>query len=110
MHLITQNSFRVACSTVALAFITASAATAQSRAVLPAGRVIIVRTTAPLQHAPAQAGQTCDTPVGERTGADDATANHPGAPSHANSRAATGCSVRVQSPTVGEVNASVFAP
>ena len=73
MHLITQNSFRVACSTVALAFITASAATAQSRVVLPAGSVIIVRTTTPLQSASAQAGQTFETTVEESIGVDEFT-------------------------------------
>ncbi len=73
MHLRTPNSFRVASSTVALAFITASAATAQSRVVLPAGSVIIVRTTAPLQSASAQAGQTFETTVEESIGVDEFT-------------------------------------
>lgn len=73
MHLRTPNPFRVACSTVALAFIAASAATAQSRVVLPAGSVIIVRTTAPLQSASAQAGQTFETTVEESIGVDEFT-------------------------------------
>lgn len=73
MHLRTPNSFRVACSTVALAFIAASAASAQSRVVLPAGSVIIVRTTAPLQSASAQAGQTFETTVEESIGVDEFT-------------------------------------
>ena len=73
MHLRTPTSFRVACSTVALAFIAATAASAQSRVVLPAGSVIIVRTTAPLQSASAQAGQTFETTVDESIGVDEFT-------------------------------------
>jgi len=47
-----------------------SPANAQSR-VLPAGSVIIVRTTAPLQSATAQAGQTFETTVDENVGVDE---------------------------------------
>ena len=44
-----------------LAFLAASAASAQSRVVLPAGSVIIVSTTTPLQSASARTGQTFQT-------------------------------------------------
>ena len=44
---------------------------AQSRLVLPAGSVIIVRTTTPLQSASAQAGQTFETTVSEAVGVDE---------------------------------------
>src|SRR5882672_1105496 len=56
-----------------LAFLAASAASAQSRVVLPAGSVIIVRTTAPLQSASARTGQTFDTNVEESVGVDEFT-------------------------------------
>jgi peptidoglycan hydrolase-like protein with peptidoglycan-binding domain len=56
-----------------LAFLAASAASAQSRVVLPAGSVIIVRTTAPLQSASAKTGQTFDTNVEESVGVDEFT-------------------------------------
>jgi peptidoglycan hydrolase-like protein with peptidoglycan-binding domain len=58
---------------IALAFLAASAASAQSRVVLPAGSVIIVRTTTPLQSASARAGQTFDTNVEESVGVDEFT-------------------------------------
>ena len=51
----------------------ASAASAQSRVVLPAGSVIIVRTTTPLQSATAKTGQTFDTNVEESIGVDEFT-------------------------------------
>jgi peptidoglycan hydrolase-like protein with peptidoglycan-binding domain len=60
-------------SAVGLAFLAASAASAQSRVVLPAGSVIIVRTTAPLQSASAKSGQTFDTNVEESVGVDEFT-------------------------------------
>lgn len=60
-------------SAVGLAFLAASAASAQSRVVLPAGSVIIVRTTAPLQSASARTGQTFDTNVEESVGVDEFT-------------------------------------
>ena len=44
---------------------------AQSRVMLPAGSVIIVRTTTPLQSATAQPGQTFETNVEESVGVDD---------------------------------------
>ena len=58
---------------IALAFVAASAASAQSRIVLPAGSVIIVRTTAPLQSASAKSGQTFETNVEESVGVDEYT-------------------------------------
>ena len=45
--------------------------TAQSRMVLPAGSVIIVKTTSPLQSASAQSGQTFETTVSETVGLDE---------------------------------------
>ena len=58
---------------LALGLAAASAASAQSRVVLPAGSVIIVRTTTPLQSATAKAGQTFDTNVEESIGVDEFT-------------------------------------
>jgi len=58
---------------LALGLVAASAASAQSRVVLPAGSVIIVRTTTPLQSATAKAGQTFDTNVEESIGVDEFT-------------------------------------
>jgi peptidoglycan hydrolase-like protein with peptidoglycan-binding domain len=56
----------------ALALVLATAPTAaQSRVVLPAGSVILVRTTAPLQSASAQAGQTFEATVSETVGVDE---------------------------------------
>ncbi|MEO7181207.1 MAG: peptidoglycan-binding domain-containing protein [Gemmatimonadaceae bacterium] len=59
-------------SSVALALLatTATVATAQSRVVLPAGSVILVRTTTPLQSASAQTGQSFETTVMENVGVD----------------------------------------
>jgi hypothetical protein len=62
-----------AASSLALAFIAASSASAQSRVVLPAGTVIIVRTTAPLQSASARSGQTFETNVEGSIGVDEYT-------------------------------------
>ena len=64
---------RYAASSLALAFVAASAASAQSRVVLPAGTVIIVRTTAPLQSASARSGQTFETNVEGSVGVDEYT-------------------------------------
>ena len=58
---------------LALGLAAASAASAQSRVVLPAGSVIIVRTTTPLQSATAKSGQTFDTNVEESIGVDEFT-------------------------------------
>jgi len=44
---------------------------AQSRVVLPAGSVILVRTTTPLQSATAQTGQSFETTVSETVGVDE---------------------------------------
>lgn len=44
---------------------------AQGRVVLPAGSVIVVRTTSPLQSASAQSGQTFETTVSETVGIDE---------------------------------------
>lgn len=61
-------------SSIALAFLAASSASAQSRVVLPAGTVIIVRTTTPLQSATARTGDTFNTDVEEAVGVDEYTA------------------------------------
>ncbi len=58
---------------LALAFIAASAVSAQSRVVLPAGSVVLVRTNTPLQSASAQTGQTFETNVEEDVGVDEYT-------------------------------------
>jgi hypothetical protein len=58
---------------LALAFVAAPAASAQSRIVLPAGSVIIVRTTSPLESTTAKAGQTFETTVEEAVGVDEYT-------------------------------------
>jgi hypothetical protein len=63
----------MAVSSLALAFVAASAVSAQSRVVLPAGTVIIVRTTAPLQSASARSGQTFETNVEGSVGVDEYT-------------------------------------
>jgi Putative peptidoglycan binding domain len=62
---------RHASLSLVLAVATASSIHAQSRIVLPAGTVIIVRTTTPLQSATAQAGQTFETTVDESVGVDE---------------------------------------
>jgi peptidoglycan hydrolase-like protein with peptidoglycan-binding domain len=71
-HTSLEATRRIACS-IALAVLAASAASAQSRVVLPAGSVIIVRTTTPLQSASARTGQTFDTNVEESVGIDEFT-------------------------------------
>ncbi|HEX9083247.1 MAG TPA: peptidoglycan-binding domain-containing protein [Gemmatimonadaceae bacterium] len=73
MRFIRPNKYRIAVSSLALAFVAASAASAQSRVVLPAGSVIIVRTTTPLQSASARTGQTFETNVDESVGVDEYT-------------------------------------
>lgn len=55
---------------IALAFVATSAASAQSRVVLPAGSVILVRTTTALESSTAKAGQTFETTVTEGIGVD----------------------------------------
>ena len=54
-------------------FAVSTAASAQSRVVLPAGTVIIARTTSPLQSASARSGQTFEANVEESIGVDDYT-------------------------------------
>ena len=77
MHDMSIGGSRRTSWTVALALIaastTASTAQAQSRVVLPAGSVILVRTTTPLQSASAQNGQTFETTVVENVGVDEYT-------------------------------------
>jgi len=73
MNDIKLHRFRKTALGVALAFVSASAASAQSRVVLPAGSVIIVRTTAPLQSATAKSGQTFETNVEGSVGVDEYT-------------------------------------
>jgi hypothetical protein len=57
----------------AASLLIASTASAQGRLVLPAGSVILVRTTTALQSATAQNGQTFETTVGESVGVDEYT-------------------------------------
>ena len=56
-----------------LGLATAAVASAQSRIVLPAGTVILVRTTTPLQSATAKTGQTFETVVDEGISVDEMT-------------------------------------
>jgi peptidoglycan hydrolase-like protein with peptidoglycan-binding domain len=73
MRLTTQLKSRRTLGAFALAFLAASSAAAQNRVVVPAGSVILVRTTAPLQSASARAGQTFETTVEETVGLDEYT-------------------------------------
>lgn len=65
--------FRTAAVGIGFALAASATASAQSRVVLPAGSVIIVRTTAPLQSATARAGQIFETSVEESIGIDEYT-------------------------------------
>jgi hypothetical protein len=56
---------------IALAIVTASGASAQSRVVIPAGSVILVRTTTPLESSTAKVGQTFETTVEESVGVNE---------------------------------------
>ena len=56
---------------VVFALVAAAPLAAQSRLVLPAGSVIVVKTTSPLQSATAQSGQTFETTVSETVGLDE---------------------------------------
>jgi peptidoglycan hydrolase-like protein with peptidoglycan-binding domain len=69
----TVSARRSASWSLALAFVAASAASGQIRTVLPAGSVIIVRTTGPLESASARSGQTFETNVNESVGVDEYT-------------------------------------
>ena len=73
MHVISLAGSRRTLGSIALALAAISTASAQSRIVLPAGSVIIVRTTAPLLSATARAGQTFETTVEEAVGIDEYT-------------------------------------
>ena len=59
---------------IALALTAVSAVSAQSRVVLPAGSVVIVRTTNALQSAAVSTGQTFETTVDQSVGVDEYTA------------------------------------
>jgi len=67
------NRLRSGVAALALALVATSAASAQSRVVLPAGSVIIVRTNEALQSASARPGQTFLTNVEESIGVDEFT-------------------------------------
>ena len=67
------TTVRLTSLSLVLAFASASTTAAQSRVVLPAGSVVLVRTTTPLQSASAQVGQTFDTNVEESIGVDEYT-------------------------------------
>jgi len=73
MHILPLKRYRMTLWSLPLAFFAVSTATAQSRVVLPAGSVIIVRTTAPLQSASARTGQTFETNVEGSVGVDEFT-------------------------------------
>ncbi|MFL5545501.1 MAG: peptidoglycan-binding domain-containing protein [Gemmatimonadaceae bacterium] len=74
MNILPLNRTRTALASVALASLVAASPTvAQSRVVLPAGTVIIVRTTSPLQSATAKTGDTFETTVEETIGVDEYT-------------------------------------
>ena len=68
MNSIPLEKSRRTLASIALALLAASTAAAQSRIVVPAGTVIIVRTTSPLQSASAKTGDTFDTNVEESVG------------------------------------------
>ena len=73
MRPIRPNRYRTAAWSLALAFVAATTASAQSRVVLPAGSVIIVRTNTALQSASARTGETFETNVDESVGIDEYT-------------------------------------
>jgi len=73
MRTIRHYRYQAAAWGLALACFAASAASAQSRVVLPAGSVIIVRTNTPLQSASARTGETFETNVDESVGIDEYT-------------------------------------
>jgi len=68
------KKFRTTIWSAALALVAVSAASAQSRVVLPAGSVVIVSTTTPLQSSTARTGQTFETNVEQSIGIDEFTA------------------------------------
>jgi hypothetical protein len=73
MLTIRPQQYRAAALGIGLALTASASVSAQSRVVLPAGSVIIVRTTAPLQSATARTGQTFETNVEESIGVDEYT-------------------------------------
>jgi putative peptidoglycan binding protein len=73
MHTHQVDHRRAWSAAVALWIGLAAPAAAQSRLVLPAGSVILVRTTAPLQSSSAQTGQTFETTVDQSIGVDEYT-------------------------------------
>jgi hypothetical protein len=74
MRLTSNTAIRGATCGLALSFAALAAAQAQSRVVLPAGSVIIVRTETPLQSATARTGETFETTVDNSIGVDEFTA------------------------------------
>ena len=73
MHTHQLDRRRAWSAAIALTIGLAAPAAAQSRLVLPAGSVILVHTTAPLQSASAQSGQTFETTVDQSVGVDEYT-------------------------------------
>jgi peptidoglycan hydrolase-like protein with peptidoglycan-binding domain len=73
MRLISILTSPRALGAVALALFATSSVDAQIRTVVPAGSVILVRTTSPLQSASARTGQTFETTVEESVGIDEYT-------------------------------------
>jgi peptidoglycan hydrolase-like protein with peptidoglycan-binding domain len=71
LHRVRRATWSMALALLATA--AASSASAQSRVVLPAGSVVIVRTTGPLESASARVGQTFQTNVEEAVGIDEYT-------------------------------------
>jgi peptidoglycan hydrolase-like protein with peptidoglycan-binding domain len=71
MQIVPLRKRRVAAWGFALALTAASTTSAQSRIALPAGTVIIVSTTSPLQSATARTGDTFETRVEETVGIDE---------------------------------------
>jgi hypothetical protein len=70
MHLHLSAHRRRSALIATVALVSSAPLFAQSRIMLPAGSVIIVRTTTPLQSATAQTGQTFETNVDESVGVD----------------------------------------
>lgn len=72
MHsIISPGQARAAVAAALAITVVAMPVAAQSRVVLPAGSVIMVRTTTPLQSATAQTGQSFETTVSETVGVDE---------------------------------------
>lgn len=71
MHTVPIAKCRRTLWSIGLAFVAASVASAQTRIVVPAGSVILVRTITPLQSASAKTGDTFETNVEESVGVDE---------------------------------------